>query len=188
MWGIFFFSLYRVFRLYSMTPGQSVDDCLKYPKMSKSKTIRFSFKLFLREKNLRRREMVQTEVPAAGLGVAAGSSGPPACSSPRSWAQAGGGRTSAQLSPTAAPQPLPAISKALSSQSPEECEPGADGKSPPDSMGFGAHPRSPLPVLLSVFSGLGLPDLCLRLFQEAFWAFQDMLRWPSLGPGCYTPS
>ena len=71
LWGIFFFSLYRVFRLYSMTPGQSVDDCLKYPKMSKSKTIRFSFKLFLREKNLRRREMVQTEVPAAGLGVAA---------------------------------------------------------------------------------------------------------------------
>ena len=91
LWGIFFFSLYRVFRLYSMTPGQSVDDCLKYPKMSKSKTIRFSFKHFLREKNLRRREMVQTEVPAAGLGVAAGSSGPPACSSPRSWAQAGGG-------------------------------------------------------------------------------------------------
>ena len=67
-----------------------------------------------------------------------------------------GRRTCAQLSPTAAPRPLPATSKALSSQSPEEREPGADGNSLPDSRGFRAHPSIPLPALLSAFSGLGL--------------------------------
>lgn len=100
---------------------------------------------------------MQTEVPAAGLGVAAGGSGPPACSSPRAWAQAGGAGpvpSSALLPPLGPCQlpPRPFLPRALRSVSLEQTA----SLLPPDSRGFRAHPSIPLPALLSAFSGLGL--------------------------------
>lgn len=98
---------YRVFQLYLTTPGQCIGDCLKYPKMSKSKAIRFSFLNFLSGGKSSTKEGGGADWQVPGLRVGcgqAGGSGPPACSSPRAWAQAGG-RTSAQLSPTAASAP-----------------------------------------------------------------------------------
>ena len=156
--------------------------------MSRSKTIRFSFKLLLGGKIYEGGRWCRLRCPLRGRVWPRAPQGHQPARLPGPGPRLGG-RTSAQLSAAATLRPLPSVSKVLSSQSPEEHEPGADSKSPPsDSGAFGAHPSIPLPVLLSVFSGLGLPGLCPHLFQEAFWAFQDMRRWPSLGPGCYTPS